>query len=266
MTQHSAFSIQHFTHTILTITLLVILAACGKPAPTAVPGTPKPTLVPSATLLPTIQNSPTDEPTLTPSETPIPATYETHFGEAVPPPISITLPAGWQSGSDAIILPSDQYRSVPIAVYRGPVTGGTGTIVLLWGFPNMAVNPFDSDQNALKQVLWGDGLRLLRLAVLEQGCNVGTDLQRDFPIGDLVGSGTGFSAVSCPELPDTRGWFVAVQVNRINFAFFVYAEPIKAMDTAQDELQAILNSVRFHVPEVGAPTATLSAPEATPTP
>jgi hypothetical protein len=233
--------------------LVALLAACGAnvpPTPTRTPtlvptSTPLPTLQPSP--LPTLQDVPTDAPTL------IPITVVPLYGKPVPPPIQITLPGGWKSGSDALVLKSEIYSAhpIPIAIYQGPITGGTGNIVVLWGYGSQAsvdavVN------NDVNQQLWSDGLRLLRLAVFEQGCNIGTDLQRDYRIGTLPATGTQFAVVSCPSLPDTRGWFAGLRVQNTNFMFYVYADPIDAMKTGQDDLQTILDSVQFVFPEATA--------------
>jgi hypothetical protein len=232
------------------IIMLLILAAC---APSAAP-TPIPTLVPSST--PTLEASQTPLPTLT--ETPPDPTQEptvvmeitqlAGIGDA--PPLEMNFPPGWGYRYDNYALPDvDGMRSVPIAYYEGPVTGGTGKILIFWAFPNM-VDPFTQPGEPVADAdLWSDGLRLFRLAMVDRGCNSGTDLQRTYRIGNLSASGTQFSIVDCPESPDTRGWFAGVQVKGINFIFFVYAEPIEAMAEADDELQAILDTAVFRVPD-----------------
>ena len=94
--------------------------------------------------------------------------------------------------------------------------------------------------------IWTDGTRLLRLAIVETGCNVGTDLRRNYSVGGLQAVGTQFAAVGCPQLPDTRGWFAALRQFNANFVFYVYTDPISAMDgSTPDELQAILDTVQF---------------------
>lgn len=180
-----------------------------------------------------------------------PLVFEPLLGEAIEPPLTIDLPPGWRFGYDAILMNDldGLPRSVPLAIYTGPVNEGAAraTIVLLWGFPNLVVgNPFASDEVATD--LWSDGLRLLRLVVIEQGCNIGTDLRRSYTVGGLSAAGTQFAAVDCPDLPDTRGWFAGLREGNINFVFYVYTEPIDAMDSAEAELQAILDSVVFQVP------------------
>jgi len=188
---------------------------------------------------------------------PLVVTVEPLLGERIPPPFEITLPDGWQFGYDTLILTDvdGAIRTIPLAVYTGPIPGGEGTIVLLWGFPNlMGANMFSANPDGPD--LWTDGLRLLRLAIVEQGCNIGTDLRRDYRVGGQSAAGTQFSAVNCPELPDTRGWFAGVQESGINFVFYAFANPIDAMTTGQDSLQNILDSVVFHVVPAAEATAT----------
>jgi hypothetical protein len=266
--KRSAFSIVY-------VTVILLSAACA-PAP-------KPTAPPAATLVPSLTPSPVrdaieaavegtltavaaaptgDAPTeVTPEATPEPTkivvTIEPLLGRKIPPPLDIQLPQGWKVGYDTLLMKADEnvMRGVPLAVYSGPVTGGNGTIVLLWGFPNL-VNPFPQGGTPAVPDLWADGLRLLRLAVFEQGCNIGTDLKRSYRVGLEPAVGTQFAAVTCPDKqPDTRGWFAGVQKYNLNFVFYVYSDPISAMDKASLELQAILDTVRFKQPEA-TPEAT----------
>lgn len=239
---------------ILLVMAVVGLAACGQAAP---PPTATPTPVPTST--------PTPLPTATPlvSETPLAeATAEatpelveitTLAGEGMEPPFDIALPDEWGHVYDTLAIPDVDaaLRAVQLSVYQGPVTGGTGTIVVMWGFPNIiASSPFILPGTPTPAPdLWSDGLRLFRTAMVERGCNAGTDLQRTYTVGGLTGSGTKFAIVDCPQTPDTRGWFVGVQEEGINFVFYVYTEPIEAMDVADGELQAILDSVNFHIAE-----------------
>lgn len=227
------------------------LTACAQAAPTP---TNTPTLVPSST--PTIIPSatpnvtPTPAVSVAPSETPIVVTVPPLLGQQLEPPIDIVLPQGWSVGYNTLALSDvDTIRPVPLAIYQGPVTGGMGTIVLLWGFPslmagNAALTPDPQPS------LWSDGLRLLRLAIVEQGCNVGTDLERSYRVGNLAATGTQWAAVDCPELPDTRGWFAGVHSEGLNFIFFVFADPIQAMDSGSEELQAVLDTVTFRVSDL----------------
>lgn len=261
---------------------LLALAACAAPpTPTATP-TLLPSLTPSST--PDVQaavagtltalapaaalSTPALTPTASPppTETPIVVTLPPLARQRIPPPMELTLPTGWETvGYDVLVLNDvGDIRGIPFAVYRGPLVGGqgTGTIVLLWGFPNLVGgNPFEAAGQ--EPDLWSDGLRLLRLAVLEQGCNIGTDLRQQYPVGDRSAVGTQFSAVGCPELPDARGWFAGVRERGLNFVFYAYAEGdamvdpqrLDAYQAARDELQAILDTVRFQVPEVTATPA-----------
>ncbi|MFN8453019.1 MAG: hypothetical protein U0521_31465, partial [Anaerolineae bacterium] len=174
-------------------------------------------------------------------------TFDPLAHEQIEPPLTITLPDGWSSGYDALVLQDiDGIRPIPFAVYTGPVSGGTGTIVLLWGFPNL----INANSVAVEPDIWTDGTRLLRLAVVGDGCNVGTDLRRMYSVGGIQAIGTQFAAVDCPDLPDTRGWFAGVRQFNVNFVFYAYTEPIAAMDgSAPDEMQAILDTVQFVEPE-----------------
>ncbi len=179
-------------------------------------------------------------------------TYDPLTHDPIPPPLTIDLPDGWAYAYDSLVLQDiDGIRPIPFAIYRGPVSGGTGYIVLLWGFPNL-VNVSAAITAPIQPDVWTDATRLLRLAVVEQGCNVGTDLRRNYSVGGLQATGTQFAAVDCPELPDTRGWFAALRQFNANFVFYMYADPITAMDdeaTTQD-LQAILDTVQFIMPAV----------------
>lgn len=269
-----------------TAVLLLCLAACsGAPAPTA---TAAPSPVPSLTttgesdvqaavngtltaLAPTTQALSTlDTPnpertfvadfTLTPTEAPLVITLPPTTGDKVPPPIDISLPQGWKSGYDAQVLADvepNKFRIIPVAVYSGPITGGTGTIIIYWGFPNLVTPTTDVMAQAAMGMtlapdvapdLWSDGVRLLRSAVIESDCNIGVDVRRAYRVGLLSAEGTQWSAVSCKSgLPDTRGWFAGLNEQGVNFVFYVYSDPINAMDTSAGELQAILDTVRFHV-------------------
>lgn len=171
-------------------------------------------------------------------------------GQGVPPPIDIVLPPDWIQVDDAIPLQDlDGLRVLPFTAYAGPVTGGDGFIILLWGFSSITVGS-PGAENAGIVSIGLDGLRLLRLAVTDIGCVIGTDLEldREFPIGDRIAYGTYFQAVDCPESVDTRGWFAGLIYEGINMVFYAYTEPIEAMDgAAEDELQAILDSIVFDI-------------------
>jgi hypothetical protein len=240
---------------------LVLLAACDaladeQPQPTATP-----TLLPSLT--PTA--SPTTAPiaTATPDD-PLPQdaledeyaqmVIEAAQGQEIDPPVEIALPEGWrQFNATQVIQDVAGAYLVPFTVYSGPVTGGDGYIILLWGFGSLsrAVNPLLAEEGAFEPDLWADGVRLLRLAVVEPGCNIGTDVRREFTVGGLPAAGTYFSVVDCPETVDTRGWLAGLRQDGMNFLFYTYAEPISAMDgPAHGELQAVLDSVTFRVEDL----------------
>jgi hypothetical protein len=212
--------------------------------------------------------------TLTPTEAPLVITLPPTTGDKVPPPLDITLPQGWKSGYDAQVLADvepNKFRIIPVAVYTGPVTGGTGTIVLYWGFPNLVTPSTDvmaqsamglTPQATVEPDLWSDGVRLLRSAVIESDCNIGVDVRRSYRVGLLSAEGTQWSAVTCKSgLPDTRGWFAGLKEKGVNFVFYVFSDPISVMDTSSNELQSILDTVRFHVEDM-----TLTPPAATPVP
>lgn len=229
--------------------LLFALAACAPAVSTPTP-TPPPTALPSLTPTPL----PSETSTITPEVEQTPeATVETLkvtplAGFGIEPPVTMQFPAGWVYAVDTFALADiADLRAIPVAYYEGPVTGGTGKIILFWGFPNLA-DPFPESTTPVAPNLWSDGLRLFRLAMVEPGCNSGTDIQRTYRVGNQSAVGTQFSIVDCLESPDTRGWFAGVQVNRLNFVFFIFTEPIEAMDVADEELQAILDSAVFSVP------------------
>lgn len=242
--------------TIFIVIACLLVTACGgtaEPTAQALPTeSPTPSPVPTlqASPLPTLQPSITPEPDVTPTATGVP--IDPLIEEEVPPPLTLDLPDGWQFAYNVRIFNDvGDLRIVPFAFYTGPVTGGTGFIVLLWDFPNATNgNPFLSE--GLQPNLYVDGLRLLRLLILEQDCVIGTDLQMEYNVGGRVGAGTQFSTSNCPELPDTRGWFVGVFEQNVPFIFYVYTDPISAMDgVAQTELQRILDSVQFNLVKEG---------------
>ncbi len=180
-------------------------------------------------------------------------TYDPLTHDPIAPPLTIDLPSGWGYAYDSLVLQDiDGIRPIPFAIYQGPVSGGAGYIVLLWGFPNLVNVGSAGGTGALQPDVWTDATRLLRLAIVEQGCNVGTDLRRNYSVGGLQATGTQFAAVDCPELPDTRGWFAGLRQFNVNFVFYMYTDPITAMDdeATTQELQSILDTVQFVMPEV----------------
>lgn len=180
--------------------------------------------------------------------------------QTVGTPIELALMDGWQIViNDTLLVPDiDAIRTVPFVMYRGPVAGGTGTIALLWGFPSIVSGNMIEAQMGIATPtpnLWTDGLRLLRLAVIENGCTVGTDIERQYTVGGQTGTGTQWSAVNCPELPDTRGWFVGVEQFGLSYLFYAYVEPIdpngltESEQQAREQIQAMLDSVQFRSPD-----------------
>ncbi|MCL4254350.1 MAG: hypothetical protein KJ043_11295 [Anaerolineae bacterium] len=209
-----------------------------------------PMLLSAQITIPTATPDPEMTAEMTPESTPevVTVVIEASEGQEIDPPITIELPEGWVSRNSAVAVQDVMgLRVLPFTLYAGRVEGGVAFIILLWGFDNLvAPPPLTEDTVMLSPFM--DGMRLLRLALLEPECNVGSDVEREYPIGDRLGLGTSFAAVDCPNTVDTRGWFVSLNVDSINFAFYVYTEPIEAMDGAEEDLQAILDSVRFDVP------------------
>ncbi len=232
--------------------LLLTLAACAEspPAPTATP-----TLVPTFTpyVRPTLP--PTNTPVPTPAQPPTvtPVLVEPLTGVAVEPPLDMPLPEGWAFGFDTMLFQEvGDLTYVPIALYKGAVTGGTGTIVLIWNFRSITTgNPLSAAYG--QPNLWVDGLRLLRALVFDPRCNIGTAAQQRYTVGGKDAVGTQFAAVDCPDAPDTKGWFAGLTVDDVNFVFYVYTDPITAMDgVAKQELQAVLDGVVFRVADLRA--------------
>lgn len=216
-------------------------------------------------------------------------------------PIRIELPAQWQSGNAALpvsdgadvgliaVVATEQVPELtasapvngteeasagsigflPFTVYRGPVTGGTGYITVIWGFRNVTTAaPFQ--EGGAQVYLRGDAIRLLNLTLLDPGCNVGIDDDREFIVAGEPAIGAYFAAVECPPLmdgspglPDIRGWFAITQRENVNFAFYMYTEPADALNgPAQQELQALVENLEIDfslLPDPATPT-----PAATP--
>lgn len=236
--------------------IALLLTACGGLGdPTAVP-TVVPTLVPTDTAAPPPTATHTAAPVTSAAPDPeadaeptIQFIVEPAEGQEIDPPLDIALPSGWTAynGTQLIQDIDASLRLIPFTVYRGPVSGGEGFIALLWGF--IQATPGNPAQLTFGEPdIHLDGLRLLRLAIAEPDCNIGTSVRRDYTVGGQAATGTTFALVDCADTPDTRGWFAGLYHEGLNFVFFTYAEPIAAMDgAAQAELQAILDTVRFRV-------------------
>lgn len=231
---------------------ILLLTACTSAAgPQATPTQPSPTDAP--TLAPT--QTPFVRRMLPPTFTPIAAAEETEvptyivdplMAHSVAPPIDITLPEGWGSAYQTWgFNDTGRLTYLPFAYYEGPVTGGTGKIVLLWRFANaVAANPLRADY--AEPNLYIDGLRLLR-SVVFICADMSVAAQHDWYIGDVPAAGSNFDAVNCgDDVPDTKGFFIGTQIDGLNFMFFAYADPLSALDAgARAELEAIVDSVVF---------------------
>ena len=177
----------------------------------------------------------------------------------IAPPLAIDLPDGWQFGYDTIIYEDVDGRveNAQVALYTGPIDGqdttgnpitAQGWIVLVWGYDSVT-NPFSVQTDMGSP--WLDGQRILRLLLFSNECVLGLAPQRPYTINEIEATGTQFSAVQCPEgEPDTRGWFAAAQIDGVNFAFYMYADPLQPPDSGFEfALQAILDTVEFNVDE-----------------
>jgi hypothetical protein len=270
----------------------ILVSGCAglNPSPTLSPS-PEATL--TASPLPTLMFTPTDEPLfITATVDPqLQATaraegdnvldiIQMNFGA----PIRIDLPQGWQVGNAALplsegvdvglvaVIPTEQIPELtasapateevdpasgslgflPFTIYRGPVTGGTGYITVIWGFRNVTTaTPLQ--EGGAQVFLRGDAIRLLNMAVIDPGCNVGIDEDREFIVSGEPAIGAYFAAVECPPpadgsapLEDIRGWFAITQRENVNFAFYMYTEPVDALDgPAQQELQTIVENLQI---------------------
>jgi hypothetical protein len=199
------------------------------------------------------------------------------------PPLDIKLPPNWKYGYQLVPI-RDQFvqASMNMAVYQGPVTGGQGTIIVLWGFPSLAPPPTLSGAQLLTnapgtpapdlqaQAIWADGLRLLQGTVLDLTCNVGHFGQRTLTIGGQQAIGEYFAASQCQGEPDTAGWFAGLRQGGGNFLFYAYIDPVQAYNQGRPEVQQILDTVVFRTTSAtrpaAPPTNTSSAPAATTTP
>lgn len=235
------------------------------PSPQIEPTTTE-SMPPTATPMPTLTLSPEPTPTATVTIDPTLAAMpqldvEPLLETDLTSPIQLRLPAGWELVFDSFALPfpeEEMIRILPFSIYRGPVTGGTGVVVTVWGFENIVpVSPISNQMPELD--LWSDGLRVLLTVVLEPDCNVGRGDRRIFDFGERSAEGSYFWAVDCgessetdeiPPSPDVQGWFVSLQERGVNIAIYTYVEPREAIaGDALGELQSIMNTVVIDVPE-----------------
>ncbi len=238
-----------------------VATSTATPLPSATfTASPTSTAGPTQTLDPTAQAA---------QELPL-ITAEPVFLTDLPMPVRMVFPEGWAVEAQNAALPIDDQgimALLPFAAYSGPVTGGTGYIVVLWGFDSVMPAPPIEGFATPEADLWADGYRLLITQVLQPDCNVGRDPQQMYRVGpreDAVGGA--FWAVGCgsfsdtddiPEAPDVQGWFAAFQERGINFVFYAYVEPREAAGgPALPELQAILDTVQIDLSVLAVPTAT----------
>jgi hypothetical protein len=130
---------------------------------------------------------------------------------------------------------------LPTSIYRGPLSdGSTGTLWLLWGFPNLM-----SPTGVIN--LYADAVQLLRSVIFDaNSCTIGLgDEKREYQVGPYTGVGTIYSAVNCQGEADIAGFFTIVQVGGGNFAFYAGIEPPASVGTGIPEMQALLQSVQF---------------------
>lgn len=238
-----------------------VIMAQFTPVPTSTP-TPVP---PTATPFPPGFTPTLSTPQIT--QTAFAGTLEALTHSDLTAPISITLPEGWVSNNFNLPLVwLDEVRTVPFTYYSGPLADGQATIAVLWGFDN--ITPVELPALAAPETidmfdLWSDGVRLLVTGLLEPGCNPGLDVEREFTVGDRSAVGSYFAAIECPETPDISGWFAILEVDDLNFAFFVYFEPRDRLtgDILQ-QMQSIIDTVRFDLSQLPtkmpAPPPTLS--------
>jgi hypothetical protein len=203
--------------------------------------TPSPTgVLPTATITP-------GGPTLTPT----PIQLDPLLSIGIEPPMDITLPDEWLFGYDTLAYRDidGSIQTALIAVYTGPVTEGTGWLILIWGH-NSVVNPFEMESPERAAFL--DGLRLLRLVIFDPTCDVEVEPQTEYSVGQEPAQGAEFTALNCPEeQPDTSGWFAALTQEGMNFAFYAYVDPMQDTDApGMAEVQTILDSINFRLEEV----------------
>lgn len=240
--------------------LAVVLAACEATVPAPEPiiytATPQPVteepldIPPTRTPVPTNTRQPlppsvTPEPTIPPEPTLVELNISPLLEVDFEPPLRIQLPPSWVRHSDALLMPElDNTVAVPFGFYSGPVSGGgTGNIIVLYGFSSL----IPAGMQGASANLYGDALRMLLFAIIEPTCEYSFEEETTYMIAGRQVRGTIFAANSCPDgLPSLQGWFGALNVEGLNFAFYAYTEPFEALtDLSRAELQRILDSVEF---------------------
>jgi hypothetical protein len=181
------------------------------------------------------------------------------------PPLLIQPPRDWRFGY--FETPSGDLTvrgNVSVAVYTGPIRGGTATIVILWNYPSIQPptslgqpnqptrtplpNPLGLD--AMQLQLHRDGLRLLKGTVLDITCNIGNyGLRTDLTVGKLPAIGENFAASQCQSDTDVIGWFAGLRQHGKDYLFYVYVEPLAAFNDLAWDVQGILDTVQFVAPE-----------------
>lgn len=189
-----------------------------------------------------------------------------------PPPFSIVIPNTWKY-SFQIIPVRDRLTqaNINMAIFTGPLKGGTATIVALWGFPSLAPpptriligsptpTPGTPGPSFQMQAIWADGLRLLQGAVVDATCNVGNYGQTFFSVGGQPAIGETFAASQCQGEPDVVGWYAGLYQFNLNILFYALVEPITVFNDARADLQKMLDSVIFLPPRVATAPATAPA-------
>lgn len=237
---------------------VVSIADLQNPTAVAVEPTltlPEPTATPTEaiTSTPTLTVTPGPSPTITPHPdgaifpqppptlTPAPAVNQPVILEGEPPPLQITIPENWDQEHAFVPVGSNFAEgNLAISVYEGPISDDlTGTIWIVWGFPAVTEDPFGDQLD-----MWSSAIQILR-GVMFRGCNIGLDEQQEYPIGDAVGTGSIFSAVSCEEGEDIAGYFAGVEQQGGTYAFFMGVQPVDRVLEGLPFLRDIIASVRF---------------------
>jgi len=230
---------KHWTGLFAVASILLLWFVMGTTAQDSTEPTPTPTgIIPIGTVTPG-------------GPTPTPVPLDPLLSIGVEPPMEITLPDDWLFGYDTLAYRDidGSIQTALVAVYTGPVTGGTGWLILTWGHSSV-VNPFEMETP--ERAVFLDGLRLLRLVIFDPSCEVTVQPQAEYTVGEEIAQGAEFEAILCPDgQPDTNGWFAALTQEEINFSFYAYVDPLQEAEesAAFAELQAILDSIVFRVDE-----------------